>query len=61
MLTLGGIHLVSCGVIYVLVGYGSQAVLQARPVAAQRVSRLAGVAMTGIALLLLAEPVIQNS
>lgn len=60
MLLLGSIHIVSCGVIYLLVGYGSQVVLQARPSAAKLVNRISGIAMTGIAFLLLIEPVIQN-
>ncbi len=60
MLTLGSIHIVSCGVVYLLVGYGSQIVLKTRPAAAKLVSRTSGVAMTGIALLLMAEPVIQK-
>ncbi|HBP5039393.1 TPA: LysE family translocator [Pseudomonas aeruginosa] len=60
MLVLGGIHIVSCGVVYLSVGYGSQVVLKARPAAAKRVSRISGVAMTCIALLLLAEPIVQT-
>lgn len=60
MLTLGGIHLLSCAVVYLVVGYGAQWVLQTRPAAARLVSRISGTAMAGIALLLLAEPVIQS-
>ncbi|WP_191623026.1 hypothetical protein [Pseudomonas fluorescens] len=41
--------------IYLLVGFGSQVVLQTRPVAARRVSRLSAAAMIVIALVLLAE------
>ncbi|MGO4312357.1 LysE family translocator [Pseudomonas sp. KB_15] len=53
MIALGLIHTVSCGVIYLLVGFGSQVVLQARPVAARFVSRFSGAAMIIIAVVLL--------
>nr|WP_180202961.1 LysE family translocator [Pseudomonas sp. SbOxS1]NYU02539.1 LysE family translocator [Pseudomonas sp. SbOxS1] len=55
MLALGLVHTVSCGVIYLLVGFGSQAVLQARPAAARFVSRISGAAMIIIAVVLLSE------
>lgn len=55
MIALGLIHTVSCGVIYLLVGFGSQAVLQARPAAARCVSRFSGTAMIIIAVVLLGE------
>lgn len=55
MIALGLVHTVSCGVIYLLVGFGSQVVLQARPAAARVVSRLAGAIMIVIALVLLIE------
>ena len=55
MIALGLVHTVSCGVIYLLVGFGSQAVLQARPAAAQWVSRFSGAAMIIIAVVLLTE------
>ena len=55
MIALGLIHTVSCGVIYLLVGFGSQVVLQARPAAAQFVSRFSGAAMIIIAVILLSE------
>jgi threonine/homoserine/homoserine lactone efflux protein len=55
MIALGLIHTVSCGVIYLLVGFGSQVVLQARPAAARFVSRFSGVAMIIIAVALLTE------
>lgn len=54
ILALGLVHAFSCGVIYLLVGYGSQSVLGARPAAAHLVSRLSGAAMIIIALVLLA-------
>ncbi|WP_247255566.1 LysE family translocator [Pseudomonas moorei] len=55
MIALGLIHTVSCGVIYLLVGFGSQVVLRARPSAAQFVSRFSGAAMIIIAVILLSE------
>ncbi|MTD27552.1 LysE family translocator [Erwinia sorbitola] len=55
ILALGGLHIVSCGLVYLLVGFGSGKVLQTRPRAAQRVSQISGIVMCLIALLLLAE------
>lgn len=57
MVALGLVHTVSCGVVYLLVGFGSHAVLRARPAAARRVSRFSGAAMILIALVLLIEHV----
>lgn len=58
MIALGLVHTVSCGVIYLLVGFGSQVVLQARPAAARIVSRFSGAAMIIIAVILLGEQVL---
>ncbi|MBV6823611.1 LysE family translocator [Pseudomonas sp. PD9R] len=55
MIALGLIHTVSCGVIYLLVGFGSQVVLHARPAAARVVSRFSGTAMIIIAVILLSQ------
>ncbi|SDQ60318.1 MULTISPECIES: LysE family translocator [unclassified Pseudomonas] len=55
IVTLGLVHAGSCAVVYLLVGFGSQAVLQARPAAAQVVSRVSGLAMVVIAAVLLLE------
>lgn len=55
IVALGLVHTFSCGVVYLLVGYGSRWVLQTRPAAAQWVSRISGVAMIIIALVLLVE------
>lgn len=57
MIALGLIHTVSCGFIYLLVGFGSQIVLQARPAAARFVSRFSGAAMIIIAVVLFTEQV----
>lgn len=54
IVALGLIHVFSCGVVYLLVGFGAQAVLQTRPRAARIVSRISGAAMMAIALFLLA-------
>jgi threonine/homoserine/homoserine lactone efflux protein len=59
IIALGLIHIFSCAVVYLLVGFSSQAVLQTRPRAAQIVSRLSGAAMIVIAVLLFAEQVIR--
>ncbi|AZC50269.1 LysE family translocator [Pseudomonas chlororaphis] len=59
ILALGLLHAVSCAVIYLLVGFGSRAVLRTRPVAAQAVSRLSGALMIIIAVLLLIEQVLR--
>jgi putative copper export protein len=42
-------------VIYLLVGFGSQVVIQAHPAAAQFVSRFSGTAMIIIAVILLSQ------
>lgn len=55
IVALGGVHAASCCVVYMGVGLGSQRVLGARPVAALWVSRLSGVLMVGIAMMLIAE------
>lgn len=55
MLALGVVHLISCGPVYLLVGFGSQSVLRTRPQAAKVVGRISGAAMIVIALGLLAE------
>jgi len=55
MIALGLVHVISCGVVYLLVGYGSGTVLKTRPRAAQNVSRFSGGLMIIIAALLLAE------
>ncbi|MNH43410.1 hypothetical protein D3C79_1053090 [compost metagenome] len=44
----------SCGLVYLLVGWGAQSLLQTRPQAARVVSRISGVAMLFIAIGLLA-------
>jgi len=55
MTALGLLHLVTCGVVYLLVGNGSSTLLRTRPRAAQNVSRISGGLMIIIAILLLAE------
>jgi threonine/homoserine/homoserine lactone efflux protein len=57
IVALGLVHVASCGVVYLLVGFSSQRLLQSRPHAALIVSRLSGAAMTVIAAILLAEQV----
>lgn len=55
MAALGTVHVLSCAVVYMIVGLGSRAVLRTRPKAARRVSQLSGVVMIIIAALLLTE------
>lgn len=58
MLVLGLIHLLSCAIVYLLVGYGARRVLGARPVAARIVTRVSGIAMIVIGLFLLIEKIL---
>jgi threonine/homoserine/homoserine lactone efflux protein len=58
MIALGLIHTFSCGVIYLLVGFGSQVVLQTRPTATHWVSRFSGAAMIIIAVILITEQIL---
>lgn len=55
MLMLGTLHALSCGVVYLAVGYGARAVLSSRPSAAVAVSRVSGAAMIIIAVTLAVE------
>lgn len=58
IMALGMVHLLSCAVVYLLVGFSAQAVLQTRPQAARVVSRFSGAAMVVIAVLLFTEQAI---
>lgn len=55
MIALGLVHVFSCGVVYMLVGYGSGTILRTRPRAARNVSLISGGLMILIAVMLLAE------
>ncbi|EKK5468805.1 LysE family translocator [Escherichia coli] len=55
MTALGLVHVFSCGVVYLLVGYCAGTVLRTRPRAAQNIRRISGCLMIIIAVLLLAE------
>lgn len=55
IIALGALHAVSCAVVYLMVGFSAQAVLQTRPSAAKCVSRVSGIVMIIIAVGLLAE------
>ncbi|MGG8290867.1 LysE family translocator [Klebsiella sp. 141130] len=52
MSALGAMHLMTCTLIYLLVGYGSRAVLAARPQAVKGVSMVSGLIMIAIAIIL---------
>lgn len=60
IVALGALHALSCGVVYLMVGFGAKAVLQARPSAALRVSRVSGGLMIVIAVMLLTEQVVHQ-
>lgn len=55
ILLMGLVHLIGCAGVYLLVGFASQRVLQARPAAARWVGRVSGMAMLAIAAGLLIE------
>lgn len=55
MLTLGGLHLVSCGIVYLAVGYGAKLLLKSRPQASSWLMRGSGMAMMVIGSVLLIE------
>ena len=55
MSALGVMHLITCTIIYLLVGYGSRALLASRPQASRVVSRISGGLMVLIAVALLVE------
>ena len=53
LILLGLIHIFSSFIVYSLVGYGSQTVLQTRPLAAEMISRVSGILMVVIAGILI--------
>ena len=55
MSALALMHLITCTLVYLLVGYGSKRLLASRPQAAKFVSMLSGAMMVVIALLLLVQ------
>jgi threonine/homoserine/homoserine lactone efflux protein len=59
VMVLGGVHLLNCGAVYLLVGFGSQTVLRSRPRVARAVGRVSGMAMIAIAAALLVERLIR--
>lgn len=52
IMLLGMIHLLSCAVVYVLVGIAAKKLLSTRPAAVKMVSRISGGLMMGIAIIL---------
>lgn len=58
IMVLGVVHVLTCAAVYSVVGTGAKTVLGARPSLARSVSRLAGVAMVAIGILLVLERVI---
>ena len=59
IMLLGLVHVATCAVIYAGVGTGARAVLSTRPAAAKVVTRISGVAMTAIGIILLVEQLIK--
>ena len=57
MMAMGMVHLISCGAVYLLVGYGARIVLKSRPRLAKGVSRVSGILMIIIALMLISEQI----
>lgn len=57
MLTLGLIHIITCLIIYLTVGYSSQFILASRPTTAKKIGQFSGVLMVLIAIILLFEQV----
>jgi threonine/homoserine/homoserine lactone efflux protein len=55
IVVLGLVHVASCAVIYLLVGFGADSLLRSRPTAALIVSRVSGIAMIAIGAYLLVE------
>lgn len=58
IVTLGLVHIASCAVVYLLVGYGADGLLRSRPSAARIVARVSGIAMIAIGAFLLVERLI---
>jgi threonine/homoserine/homoserine lactone efflux protein len=52
---LGLVHVASCAVVYLSVGFGADTLLRSRPTAARIVSRVSGIAMIAIGAFLLIE------
>jgi len=55
IIVLGLVHVASCAVMYIVVGYGADRLLRTRPAAARIVSRISGITMIAIGLLLIIE------
>ncbi|MGG5752738.1 LysE family translocator [Zafaria sp. Z1313] len=59
IVALGLVHIASCAVVYLAVGFGSRAVLGTRPAAARAVTRFSGAAMVAIGVALLLEQLLR--
>lgn len=57
IISLGLVHILSCAVVYILVGFSAQFLLKTRPRAAQIVSKVSGGLMILIALILIIDQV----
>lgn len=59
MLVLGGLHLSNCAVIYFAVAHLARRLLRSRPLATVIVTRLAGIVMVALGLLIITERLIE--
>ena len=57
IISLGLIHILSCAIVYILVGFSAQVLLKTRPRAAQIISQISGGLMVLIALILIIDQV----
>lgn len=57
LIVLGLIHVASCAFVYLIVGFGARRVLAAKPTASLIVTRVSGVAMVVIGVLLIVEKI----
>lgn len=55
---LGLAHVANCALVYLVVGFGTRRVLSSRPAAARVVTRLSGIAMIVIGIILIIEKII---
>ncbi|WP_397451360.1 LysE family translocator [Pseudomonas sp. NA-150] len=55
LICLGMVHMISCAVVYLVVGFGAKTVLRTRPGAAKVVSQISGGAMVIVAVSLVVE------
>lgn len=60
LMTLGGLHVLNCAVVYYTVGYGAAIVLTARPRAARVITTITGVVLIGLGGILVTEQLLPH-